>query len=254
MLVLLSPSKKQEFKDNNRFENSGKPYFTEEIEKLVSILKKYSINELMQKMDISEELAAINFKRFQNFQDDFTTQNSNSAIKMFKGDVYAYLQLDQYNNDQLDFMQKTFRILSGLYGILSPFDLVQPYRLEMSTLFMDQSFKDLYHFWGDKITLKINQDIIDTKSKYVINLASNEYWNAVHVKNLKAPVINIKFQENRNGVLKTIALNAKRARSMMSHFITQNCILDPKDLLCFNDNGYKFSKSHSKENEFVYIR
>lgn len=252
MLALISPSKTQDFTPiPGKFEA---PALIKETEQLVSIAKKLSPEKLGGLMDISEKLANLNYERYQNFEFPFTAKNAKPAVLAFRGDVYDGLDADSLSAKDLEFSQTSLRILSGLYGLLKPLDLIQPYRLEMGIALKNPRGKDLYAFWGDRITQLLNQQLKEEKTDTVINLASVEYFSAIQPKKLEGRIINIHFKERKAGQLKVVALFAKRARGMMAGHIIRNRIKSPKGLMNFTEGGYGFEPELSTDSEFVFAR
>lgn len=250
MIILLSPSKKQDFTLENYCSNFSYPHFNDKTLEIVKVMKQLTAADLSQLMDISKDLAELNYKRYQDF--DNNDQSLKQAILAFKGDVYSYLEFSKYEDKHFQFLQNNFFILSGLYGLLKPLDLIKPHRLEMGTSLKVQQNNNLYELWRKDVTTVINKTL--NKNEVIINLASNEYFQCIDVKRINNPIITITFKEYRNGQLKTIALNAKRARSMMSNYIILNGLSTPDELKNFNDHGYKFSSSHSTASTFVFIK
>lgn len=250
MIVLISPAKTLDL-NPYPFPNSTEPEYKKEIKELTGIMKKKSKAEIQELMDVSENIAALNKDRYKNFKIQFTKENSKPAIFAFKGDVYRNMDVEGYSSAQLDYAQEHLRILSGLYGLLKPLDLIQPYRLEMGIKLPSKKAKDLYGYWRSKITPAIDKA---TKDKVVLNLASKEYFKAVDSKKLKSKVIHITFKEHREGTYKTIGIFAKQARGTMADYIIKNQISDPEKLKLFNEEGYEFSDKLSSEFNWVYIR
>jgi cytoplasmic iron level regulating protein YaaA (DUF328/UPF0246 family) len=206
-------------------------------------------------MKISPKLAALNYERYQQFQLPFTSDNSRQALLTFKGDVYQGIKVEDYTDSDIRFAQAHLRILSGLYGLLRPLDLIQPYRLEMGTRLSGSWGKNLYEFWENAIKDRINHEIDHTKgAKILVNLASNEYFKAVRTDHLNAPVLDIHFKEKKNGALKTIGIHAKRARGSMIDFIIKHRICEPEALKPFTRKGYAFDPSHSTETAWTFAR
>ncbi len=202
-------------------------------------------------MGISKKLAELNHQRFQDFSSDkFDFKNSKQALLVFDGDVYKPIEVETFTKKDFEFAQKHLRILSGFYGILRPLDLMQPYRLEMGTNLKIGDAKNLYQFWGDKISDEINKE----KGEYVINLASEEYFSAINPKKISAKIINLIFKEKKGDAYKIIGINAKKARGLMTNFIIKNQIAKPADLKNFDLEKYRFSKEMSDESDFVFIR
>lgn len=230
------------------------PVFLKNSKELVSVLKKYKIEDLMQLMDISEKIAELNYHRFREFNVNFSPENAKQALIYFDGDVYDGIAAGDFSNEDFEFAQNNLRILSGLYGVLKPLDLMQAYRLEMGTSLATKNGKNLYAFWGDKITEELNRCIKSEKHEVLINLASVEYWSAVKIDKLKAKVIDIQFKENKNGAYKIISFNAKKARGMMCRYAIKERIQNPEDLKSFNLENYEFNESLSDDKEWIFTR
>ena len=252
MIIVISPAKNLNENYNLTCSfSTTKPKLLNESKKLIKTLKEFSPKKLSSLMNVSDKIANLNYERYKSWKTPFTNKNSYPAVLLFKGDVYKGLEAETFNKSQFLFAQKHLRILSGLYGLLKPLDLIQPYRLEMGTSLKVGAKNNLYEFWEDKITNQINED---TPSKYLINLASVEYFKSIDRKSLNLDVINISFKEKKNGDLKTIGLFSKKARGLMSKFIIQNKIKNPVDLKNFNDDGYKFNTKYSDDNNFLFVR
>lgn len=249
MITVISPSKTQDFSLLEGIEFSNLRQTKSSLE-LIGIMKKMSQDEISSLMKISDNLAELNFKRFQEFSDSFDLSNSKQALFAFKGDVYTGIEAGSLSEDNLDFAQKHLRMLSGLYGVVRPLDLIQPYRLEMGTKLVNDSGKNLYQFWGDKISKVLNDD----ESEVLINLASNEYFKGIDKKSLDARIINIAFKEMKDGKLKIIGIHAKRARGLMVRFIINNKIENPEELKEFNLENYVFDEEISDEKTWVFRR
>ncbi|MEL7053839.1 MAG: peroxide stress protein YaaA, partial [Cyanobacteria bacterium J06588_5] len=196
----------------------------------------------------------LNHQRFQDFQTPFTPENAKQALLVFDGDVYKDIDVQNYDDDDLSFAQAHLRILSGLYGILRPLDLMQPYRLEMGTKLATDKGKNLYEFWGDRLANLINAELEKQPEPCLVNLASNEYFKSINRKALNAKVLNIAFKENKNGVYKIVAIYAKRARGMMVDFVIRNRIENPELMKGFDRDGYSFNAELSDENTWVFCR
>lgn len=250
MLVLLSPSKTLDYTSKLPTQSHSQPEFLPETKKLIGLMREKTIAEIKDLMGISDKLATLNFKRYAGFEYKHSSDNSRPAILAFKGDVYEGIETENYNEADFAFAQQHLRILSGLYGLLKPLDLIQPYRLEMGIAFANSHGKNLYNFWGDKITDAINKTAVKT----IINLASNEYFKAVNTKKLDAKLINIYFKEQHGKDLKIIGIFAKQARGKMMNFIIKNKITTANNLLEYNESGYKFTKSLSDDNNYVFVR
>ncbi len=252
MIIVISPSKTQDFSQVKYNFACSEPKFYNEIMELVKVLSKTSIKELKSLMSISDNLASLNYNHYQQFKPKFTKENSKPAILSFKGDVYDGIDVDHYNSYDFDFAQKHLRILSGLYGLIRPLDLIQPYRLEMGIKLKTAKNSNLYQFWGDKITNELNS-LIDN-DEYLINLASIEYFDAIDQRKLSGKKIDIIFKEEKNGKYKIIGLFAKKARGLMANFIIKNKITKPELLKSFNESSYKFNQSYSNDNQYVFTR
>jgi cytoplasmic iron level regulating protein YaaA (DUF328/UPF0246 family) len=253
MLVLLSPSKTLDFESKIPTSNLPKnatPVLLSESLKLIEILKKLSEKDIAKLMDLSPKLAKLNFDRFQSFQKKFTDKNSKTAIFAFKGDVYEGLDVDSLSTIEVKQAQNKIAILSGLYGLVRPLDLIQPYRLEMGTNLKNSAGNNLYKFWNEKISNEINQ----LEKNLIINLASNEYFKAVAIKNIKAKIVDIDFKEFKSGEYKTIGIFAKKARGLMARYIIQNNISKADNLKDFNLENYKFNKGFSNDSKLVFTR
>ena len=253
MILLISPAKTLDLSPI-KLKKHSQPIFLEASKYLANILKKASVKDLTKLMAVSEKIAALNVHRYQSFTTPFTLANAKQAGFAFKGDVYRGLDIESFDARDLNFAQKHLRILSGLYGILKPLDLIQAYRLEMGTRLKIDNNKNLYEFWGDKITDLINQDLENQKSKAVINLASQEYFRAVITSKLNGKLYHIHFKENRNGQYKIISFSAKKARGMMCHYIVKNRIKSPAHLMGFDYDGYLFNEELSDKQSFVFTR
>jgi len=253
MLLLVSPAKTLDFSptENNNF---TQPRFMAESKKLVSILKKKSTGDLKELMHISDKLAELNHTRYQEFIAPFNRENAKQSILAFKGDVYTGLNVDDFTEDDLEFSQHCLRMLSGLYGILRPMDLMQAYRLEMGTKLENKKGKNLYEFWGDKITKMLNEDLAEKDDKSVINLASQEYFKSIQVDKMNGKLYNVHFKEERDGKLKIIAFNAKKARGMMCRYIIKNRITKPEGMKAFGEADYLFNDELSTETEYFFTR
>lgn len=247
MLAILSPSKTQDFSHQVYNFAWSVPRFSNEIAELTGVMRHKTKEELRLLMDISDKLASLNYERYQQFAEKFSTANSKPAILSFKGDVYDGMDVQSYNQKDFDFAQRHLRILSGLYGLLRPLDLMQPYRLEMGIKLKTDQGRDLYQFWGDKITDMLNLD----ESGCLINLASAEYFSAINISKLKSRLINIVFHE-ANG--KIVGLFAKRARGMMANYIIKNQLDKPDSLKEFNESGYRFSNSASDNANYIFSK
>jgi len=254
MLIVISPAKSLDFETPSKISDYTIPELLKESEKLIGRLKTMSPKQLSALMDISADLGDLNFKRYQEWQTPFTNENAKQSILAFNGDVYQGLDAATLSEERLLLAQSKLRILSGLYGILKPLDLIQPYRLEMGTKLKYYKSKDLYSFWNPLITKKINEAVAESGSGILINLASNEYFKSIDRKKLKAEIVTPDFKDLKNGNYKMISFFAKRARGLMSRFILENDITDHSDLLAFNSEGYAFNSRLSKPDNPVFTR
>jgi len=254
MLLLLSPSKKLDFDHAPLLKLHSQPEMLKESLVLIKELQKYTPKKIAKLMDLSDKLAELNTHRYQQFQTPFTLENARQALTAFKGDVYAPMKVESYSKADFEFAQEHVRVLSGLYGLLKPLDLIQPYRLEMGTALPTKRGKNLYDFWGTAITDAINKALKAHKNRQIINLASVEYFQAVKPELLSAPLLNIVFKEKHKGALKIIGLFAKKARGMMADFIIKNRVDSTKEIQNFAAGGYRFEKSLSNSQDWVFIR
>lgn len=253
MIVIISPAKTQDFSDQEHTTLFSEPVFLKESLKLVKELKKQSPGQIASLMSVSDKIAELNHDRFSSFKTPFTTDNAKQALLAFKGDVYTDIDVDNYTKEDFEFAQQHLRILSGLYGLLKPLDLIQPYRLEMKIKLSNPRGKDLYEFWGDRITKELNT-ILDKPNPMLVNLASVEYFKAINMKLFKGKIITPIFKDHKNGEYKIIAFYAKRARGMMTDFIIKNKIKNPETLKTFQSAGHEYSEPLSNDQEWVFIR
>jgi len=253
MIVLLSPAKTLDYSTAS-YDFHSKPRMLKDSAILVDSLKQKSSEEIQKLMSVSVKIADLNVDRFQSFKTPFNTKNAKPSVLAFKGDVYTGLQAGDMNKEELEFAQEHIRILSGLYGLLRPMDLMQAYRLEMGTRLKNENGKNLYEFWDDRITKLINKDLKASKGNAVINLASKEYFNAVKPKSLKGDLYHVNFKEERNGVYKIISFSAKKARGVMSRYIIKNKITNPEDIKGFAEDNYMFNPELSTERDWIFTR
>lgn len=254
MIIVISPAKSLYDHCPIHIEKFTEIDFLPEAEKIVSVMKKKKPAQLAKLMNISPKLAELNFQRFQAWSPAFTPENSWQSVLMFNGDVYQGLKAETFTESEFEIAQQKLRILSGVYGLLKPLDLIQPYRLEMGTNVSVARKKNLYDFWKTKITAKLNDELSVNNQKILINLASNEYFSAIDTKKLKARIITPSFKENKNGKYQMVSFFAKRARGLMSRFIIQNNISDPEEIKAFDWEGYYFNNQLSGENDWVFAR
>ena len=254
MLSIMSPSKTLNFSGRS-YSVQTSPFFLSQTRKLASRLKKLSTKDLENLMKISPKLAVLNHERFQEFSEDPAPGSIGQALLVFKGDVFQGMDTDHYGDDDFQFAQEHVRILSGLYGLLRPLDRIQAYRLEMGTRLSGPWGKDLYEFWDDRITERLNEELQASKGAPVlVNLASNEYAKAVRPQKLRADLINVQFKEKKGDEFKIVGIHAKRARGLMIDFIIQNRITEPEPLKEFTRNGYAFHPDLSTPKNWVFSR
>jgi cytoplasmic iron level regulating protein YaaA (DUF328/UPF0246 family) len=254
MLIVISPAKSLDFKTKPTTQEYTLPEFLNESEKLVAKLQKMNAKKLSNLMNISADLGNLNYERYQSWHLPFTTENSKQAVLAFNGDVYTGLDAPTISEENLNLAQQKLRILSGLYGVLKPLDLMQPYRLEMGTKFGVGRAKDLYSFWGNKITKNIQEAVNESGSKILVNLASNEYYKSIDSKKLDAEIVTPAFKDMKNGEYKMISFFAKKARGLMTRFILENNIENTGDLQAFDAEGYVFNPRLSKPGKPVFTR
>ncbi|MEQ9348234.1 MAG: peroxide stress protein YaaA [Thalassospira sp.] len=254
MLAVVSPAKKLDFETDVPEMAVSQPGFLDDTEELIEVARKKSRGDLMKLMGISENLADLNYQRFQHFSRPFDRTNAKPAIFAFRGDTYIGLDADTMKATDIDWAEKHFRMLSGLYGLLKPRDLMQPYRLEMGTRLSNPRGKDLYAFWGDKIAEEINSLTDGHKDRSLINLASNEYFKSVKTKLLTGSVITPVFKEVKGGAAKVVGFSAKRARGMMARYMIDHRLENPQDLKKFTKDGYCYQDDLSTETEWVFTR
>ena len=254
MQIILSPAKTLNFEDEAVVDNHTKPEFTSDAQYIMGYLKKFSQNELADFMNISANLAELNTIRHNAWEAKHNINNSKQCVYAFNGEAYNGLDIEQFDEKEMAFAQDHLRILSGLYGILRPLDLIQPYRLEMGSKLKTDKGNSLYDFWGDKIAKVLNKDAKKSGSNTLINLASNEYFKAVNVKALSLDIITPVFKELKNGAYKVISVYAKKARGLMSAYAIRNRITDPEQLKSFNLEGYMFDANQSKQGQWVFTR
>jgi cytoplasmic iron level regulating protein YaaA (DUF328/UPF0246 family) len=253
MILVISPSKTMTF-EGPQYPDFTLPALLDQSRQLVEVLKKLSPPQIGKLMHVSDKLAQLNWQRYQDFTIPFNPGNARQALLAFKGDVYSGLGAKTFSDTDLTFAQDHVRILSGLYGILKPLDLMQAYRLEMGTKFSTGHSKNLYEFWNSQVTETLNDDLKAHKHPVLVNLASDEYFKVIHSKILQAPILKISFKENKSGTYKVIAIHAKRARGLMVNFIVKNRIDNTEDIKRFDNQGYAFNKALSSDKELVFCR
>ena len=254
MLMVLSPAKTLDYESPLATESHTLPDFIPRSAELISVLKAMSPAQISSLMQISDPLAHLNAERYASWSKKFSVKNARQAVLAFNGDVYEGLNASSLNEKQLSWAQDHLRILSGLYGLLRPLDLMQPYRLEMGTRLANKQGKDLYAFWGDTLTSALNETLDSLKSKALVNLASEEYFKAVHPGDLSAPVIAPVFEDWKGGKYKIISFHAKRARGLMARYAIEKKITAPEKLQAFDVEGYAFAPGASDETRWVFRR
>jgi cytoplasmic iron level regulating protein YaaA (DUF328/UPF0246 family) len=254
MLTIISPAKKLDYSQPAEAHECSQPMLLEHSEQLLNDLRLLSPDDICSLMGLSDKLGALNFERFQEWQTPFSRENAKQAILAFKGDVYQGLDAENMSADELAWAQDNLRILSGLYGLLRPMDLMQPYRLEMGTKFANNRGANLYQFWGEIITNQLNKLLSASPKSVLINLASNEYFKSVKPKKLEADIITPIFMDQKNDKYKIISFFAKRARGLMSAFIIKNKITDAEQLKTFDVDGYSYNPAMSEGNKWVFCR
>ena len=254
MLAIISPAKTLDFETLSLTNSSSCPEFLDHSQNLIDTLRTLPQSKLCSLMSISSKLAALNEQRYQDWSLPFTTSNAKQAIMAFKGDVYTGFTFEEYNEKDFAYAQKHLRILSGLYGLLRPLDLIQPYRLEMGTKLATPQGKNLYDFWGSKLTNALNGAIKNSGIQILVNLASNEYYNAVDKTVLQGRVITPIFKDYKNGDLKIISFFAKKARGAMSDYLVRHRINKPEGLKEFKGLGYRFNENLTKNDNWIFTR
>tara|TARA_A100001037_G_C15125483_1_gene625949 strand:- start:1295 stop:2086 length:792 start_codon:yes stop_codon:yes gene_type:complete len=259
MLAIISPAKTLDFVSPSNTKKFSHPSYLEESAQLIKSLKDFSIGEISSLMGISKNLAELNKNRYENWELPFTSQNAKPALLAFKGDVYQGIDVESYTQYDLTAAQKHIRILSGLYGLLRPLDLIQAYRLEMGTNLKTGQSDNLYKFWDNKITNGLQSALDEMNPNkstppLLINLASNEYFNAVDTNSLNARIITPTFKDKKNGKYKFISFYAKKARGLMASFIVKNRLKKLESLKEFNCEGYEFSQNQSSGDNWVFLR
>lgn len=254
MLHVISPAKTLDFATPASTATFTQPQFLDQSQLLINDLRKLTPPQVSNLMSISEKLGELNAQRFLQWQVPFTPTNAKQALLAFKGDVYTGMEADSFSKKDFTFAQRHLRILSGLYGVLKPLDLIQPYRLEMGTGFANQRGKNLYHFWGDSITNQLNAELDKHKEQVLVNLASTEYFSAVNTKKLQGDIITPVFKDQKNGQYKIISFFAKKARGMMSAYIIKNQLQDVEAIKGFDVAGYNYNPAMSSPQEWVFTR
>ena len=254
MLTVISPAKTLDFETSPTTRRRTRPQFLERAAELVKEARSLSPEDLRELMGVSEKIAELNHRRFMNWSEPFTLDNAKQAILAFKGDVYTGLEAETLSAAQLQFAQQHLRILSGLYGLLRPLDLMQPYRLEMGVRFATPGGRNLYEFWGDTLTRALNAQLGKSGSRVLVNLASNEYFKSLQPGALDAEIITPVFKDLKGGKYKVISFYAKKARGQMARFIIDNELNEPDGLRRFRRDGYRYNRAESTAREPVFTR
>lgn len=253
MLLVLSPAKTLDFETPCDKEQSY-PKFQKEALELIGVLKEKSPEDIQELMDLSENLAELNVDRYRKFAKSKNSKRAKQAVYAFQGDVYQGLEAEALSDEDILYAQDRLRILSGLYGILKPLDLIQPYRLEMGTRLAFDDYTTLYNYWADKLSIELNKQSKKLKEKTLVNLASQEYFKAVDLKALKMNVVDVEFLDNKNGNYKIISFWAKKARGLMAQYIIKNRIETIEGLQAFDSEGYLFDSESSTDNKLIFKR
>lgn len=254
MLALISPAKTLDYETALPTEKFTQPRLLDHSQELIEVASKLSASEIASLMSVSEKIATLNADRFRDWQPEFNFANARQAIFAFKGDVYTGLDAYQLKQQDIDYAQKHLRMLSGLYGLLRPLDLMMPYRLEMGTKLKNTRGNNLYEFWGNTITETINADLAQAKSELLVNIASDEYYKSVKESKIKAEIIKPVFLDQKNGKYKVISFYAKKARGLMARYLLENKIERAEDIKSFNTDGYYFDAENSLKGELVFKR
>lgn len=254
MLLVISPAKTLDYETPLATSRFTQPEFIEHSKALVAVLRDYAPAQLSELMGISDKLAGLNAARFGSWSPHFSPENARPAILAFKGDVYTGLRAEDFSEADFDYAQQHLRMLSGLYGLLRPLDLMQPYRLEMGTALANARGKDLYAFWGERISQWLNAALAEQGDDVLVNLASKEYFSAVKKNALTARIIDCEFRDQKNGEYKIISFHAKKARGLMARFVLTQHIDQPEGLKGFAEAGYRYSAERSSANNLVFLR
>lgn len=255
MLILISPAKNLDYKKSYMISDFSMPEYTKQASELITTLRDLSVADLIKLFKVNPQLAQLNYERFREWHLPFSTENARQAIFAFNGEVYNGLNVRTLSGMEVDFAQNHLRILSGLYGILKPLDLIQPYRLEMGIPIETRNAKNLYEFWDDRIRKNIEKTIkASTEEEVIINLASAEYVKSIQRKKIKTRIIDFEFVEMRNGKFKPITIYMKKARGMMARYAIQNRITHAEDLKGFDAEGYAYAEEFSEKNKWVFVR
>ncbi len=255
MLIIISPAKILNFKTKSILSDFTMPEFLNDAAKLVKIMRQKTPLELSELLEINTKLAQQNVERYFNWHKSFSPDNAKQAVLAYDGEVFRGLDAKSFSEAEFDYLQNHLRILSGLYGVLRPLDLIQPYRLEVSTKLQTEKGNDIYSFWGDRITNTLNKAILEVENPpLLLNLTSGEYFKSINIKKLKAKVIDVEFYQYKNGEISSAVIYIKRARGLMTRYVIQNKIDNVENLKGFDYEGYWFSPQQSTENKLVFIK
>ena len=254
MLALISPAKTLDYTTALPTDTHTQPRLLEQSQQLIDVCRKLSATEIASLMTVSEKIANLNVERFRDWNAEFDFSNARQALFAFKGDVYTGLDAYHLKDQDIDFAQQHLRMLSGLYGLLRPLDLMMPYRLEMGTKLKNSRGNNLYEFWGSIITDQINQDLAEIDAKLLVNLASDEYYKSVNEKKIRAEIIKPVFLDQKNGKYKVISFYAKKARGLMARYLIENKLSQVEQLKAFDSEGYYFDAENSSDKELVFKR
>lgn len=254
MLALISPAKTLDYETALPTDTYTQPRLLEQSQQLIDVCSKLSATEIASLMTVSEKIANLNVERFRDWNAEFDFSNARQALFAFKGDVYTGLDAYHLKDHDIDFAQQHLRMLSGLYGLLRPLDLMMPYRLEMGTKLKNSRGNNLYEFWGSIITDQINQDLAEIDAKLLVNLASDEYYKSVNEKKIQAEIIKPVFLDQKNGKYKVISFYAKKARGLMARYLIENKLSQVEQLKAFDSEGYYFDAESSSDKELVFKR
>ncbi|WP_296219366.1 peroxide stress protein YaaA [Pseudomonas sp. UBA2684] len=254
MLMVISPAKTLDYETAPVTARYTQPEHLDHAQDLIAQLRDFSPAQIAELMHLSDKLAGLNAARFGSWTPTFTPHNAKQALLAFKGDVYTGLNAETFEEADFDFAQQHLRMLSGLYGVLRPLDLMQPYRLEMGTKLANPRGNNLYDFWGERISGWLNQALLAQGDDVLLNLASNEYFGAVKRQALQARVIDTEFKDLKNGQYKIISFYAKKARGLMARYVIKERLNDPEGLKDFVEQGYRYSAEHSKPDKLVFLR
>ncbi len=254
MLMIISPAKTLDLTTAPSTQSHNQPIFLQQAQQLIDRAKKLSAADISSLMKISEKLGILNYERFHEWQTPFSLDNAKQAVLTFKGDVYTGLDAQSLDEEALQWADKHLAILSGLYGMLRPLDLMQAYRLEMGTKLDTIHGDNLYQFWGEQVTDAINEQLSSEETPVLVNLASNEYYKVIQAKNIVARIVTPVFKDEKNGTYKVISFYAKKARGLMVRWAIDNRVSDVNELKQFDSEGYYFSPDNSRSNQWVFLR